>query len=46
MAIIFCQLLDDGICEEVDLRLSRMKPLSAKWIIEMADYFTLVLKSF
>ena len=35
-----CQQLDDGICEEVDLRLSRMKPLLAKWIIEMAEYFT------
>ena len=37
---IICQQLDDGICEEVDLRLSRMKPLSAKWVIEMAEYFT------
>ena len=35
-----CQQLDDGVCEEEDLRLSRMKPLSAKWIIEMAEYFT------
>jgi len=34
-----CQQLDDGVCEEEDLRLSRMKPLSAKWVIEMAEYF-------
>ena len=37
---IICQQLDDGVCEEVDLRLSRMKPLSAKWVIETAEYFT------
>ena len=37
---IICQLLHDAICEEVDMRLSRMKPLSAKWVIEMAEYFT------
>lgn len=36
---IICQQLDDGVCEEVDLRLSRMKPLSAKWVIKMAEYF-------
>ena len=27
---IICQQINDGVCEEVDLRLSRMKPLSAK----------------
>ena len=30
--------LDDGIEEEVDMRLSIMKPLSAHWIIELYSY--------
>ena len=30
--------LDDGIEEEVDMRLSIMKPLSARWIIELYYY--------
>jgi len=37
---IISQQLADGICEEVDLRLSRMKPISAMWAIKMAKYFT------
>lgn len=31
--------LQDDIEEEVDMRLSVMKPLSAKWTIELYDYF-------
>ena len=30
--------LDDGIEEDVDMRLSIMKPLSAQWIIELYFY--------
>ena len=32
--------IHDGICEEVNIRLSRTKPLSAKWVIEIGEYFT------
>lgn len=31
--------LDNGIDEDVDMSLSRMKPLTAKWMIELYDYF-------
>ena len=31
--------LDNDLEEEVDMNLSRMKPLTAQWIIEMHDYF-------
>ena len=33
------QQLADGVCEEVDMRLSKMKPLSAMWAIDVAKYF-------
>jgi len=36
---IISQQLADGICEEVDLRLSTMKLISAMWAIKMAEYF-------
>ena len=32
-----CRQLDDGIMEEVDLRLSILKPLAAQWMI---DFYT------
>ena len=31
--------LEDDVEEEVDMRLSIMKPLSAKWIIDLYRYF-------
>ena len=37
---IISQQLADEICEEIDSRLSRMKPISAMWAIKMAEYFT------
>ena len=36
---IICQQLEDGINESVDMRLSVMKPLMAKWAIDMYEYF-------
>ena len=36
---IIWQQLENGIDEEVDMRLSVLKPLSAKWIMEMHNYF-------
>ena len=33
------QQLADSVCEEVDMRLSKMKPLSALWAIDTAKYF-------
>jgi len=38
-SIIIEKQLEDGIEEEVDMRLSIMKPLSAKWMIELYHYF-------
>jgi len=37
---IISQQLADGICEGVDLQLSRMKPILAIWAIKMSEYFT------
>ena len=34
-----CVQLDEGTCEPVDLRMSIMKPIGAKWLIEMYEYF-------
>ena len=36
---LICKQLEDNVEEEVDMRLSIMKPLSATWIIEMYHYF-------
>lgn len=37
---IILNQLDNGMNEEVDIRLSIMKPLTTQWIIEMFDYFS------
>ena len=37
---IISQQRADGICEDVDLWLSRMKPILAMWAIKVAKYFT------
>ena len=34
---VICKQLDDGI-EEVDMRLSEMKPFSAQWMIDLYYY--------
>ena len=36
---IICKQLEDKVEEEVDLRLSIMKPLTARWTIDMCEYF-------
>ena len=36
---IILDQLDNGIDEDVDMSLSRMKPLTAKWMIELYHYF-------
>ena len=36
---MICKKLEDKIEEEVDMRLSVMKPLSARWLIDMHKYF-------
>ncbi len=35
---IICKQLEDKVEELVDMRLSIVKPLSAKWIIDTCDY--------
>ena len=37
---IICQQLEDGVNEEVGMRLSVMKPLIGKWIVDMYHYLT------
>lgn len=39
-ASVVLQQLEDGVNESVDLRLTIMNPLMAKWIIDMHHYFT------
>ena len=39
-AAMICKQLEDKIEEVVDMRLSVMKPLSAKWIIKTCEYFS------
>lgn len=36
---MICKQLEDKVEEEVDMRLSVMKPLSARWLIDMHKYF-------
>ena len=36
---MICKQLEDKVEEEVDMRLSIMKPLSARWLIDMHKYF-------
>ena len=47
---IICQQLEDKVEELVDMRLSVMKPLSAKWIIETCQYLnanpTIIINGF
>ena len=33
-----CQQLDKGVSEEVDMRMSVMKPLAAQWVVELHSY--------
>ena len=33
-----CQQLDKGMTEEVDMRMSVMKPLAAQWVVELHSY--------
>lgn len=37
---IILKQLEDGTTEDVDMRMSVMKPLTAQWVIEMYHYFT------
>ena len=33
-----CQQLERGVTEQVDLRMNTMKPVTAKWMIELHSY--------
>ena len=33
-----CQQLDKGRTEEVDMRMSVMKPLAAQWVVDLHSY--------
>ena len=37
---IICNQLDTGLHEEVDMRMSTMKPLTAQWMIDLYNYIS------